>query len=88
MAYYDSGRSNNDLKYVKEKIIVSIHFIKRSSENPDDLIENGKQPYKSFYLTADEINFLGKDAYSLPYIKYIKNEEWYTNISRNYAEIR
>jgi hypothetical protein len=82
VAYYDSGRSKNDLNYVKEKIIVSIHVIKRRSQNPDDLIENGKHPYKSFHLTTEEMNFLGKDAYSLPYIKYIKNEEWYTNISR------
>ena len=88
VAYYDSGRSNNDLKFVKEKIIVSIHFIKRSSQSPDDLIENGKHPYKSYYLTSEEMNFLGKDAYSLPYIKYIKNEEWYTNISRTYPDIR
>lgn len=88
VAYFDSGRSNNDLKYIKEKIIVSIHLIKRSSQNPDDLIENGKHPYKGFYLTTEEMNFLGKDGYSLPYIKYIKNEEWYTSISRSYPDIR
>jgi hypothetical protein len=45
----------------------------------DDVIESGKDQFKTFMLTNEELSFLAKDAYPLSYIKYIKNEDWYAH---------
>ena len=88
VAYFDSGKNNNDSKFIKEKLIVCLYVLKRRSELADEIIESGAHAFKNFNLKSEEMNFLGKDAYPQPYIKYIKNEEWYISISRQYPEIR
>jgi hypothetical protein len=45
----------------------------------DDVIESGKDHFKTFMLTNEELSFLAKDAYPPSYIKYIKNEDWYAH---------
>ena len=67
---------------------MSIHVLKRRYNNSDEIIENGSHSYKSFYLTPEEMNFLGKDGYTQPYIKYIRNEDWYIDIIKHYPEVR
>jgi hypothetical protein len=88
LAYFDSGKTNNDTKFFKEKIIMCLHIINRRADNADDLIENGAHAYKGFSISPEEMNFLGKDSYPLTYIKYIRKEEWYLNILRHFPALR
>jgi hypothetical protein len=57
---------------------VCLSIIKRKSQNIDEVIENGKDTFKTFIITNEELSFLAKEAYPESYIKYIKNEDWYT----------
>jgi hypothetical protein len=54
----------------------------------DDVIESGKDHFKTFMLTNEELSFLAKDSYPLSYIKYIKNEDWYANSLKQIPEIK
>jgi hypothetical protein len=54
----------------------------------DDVIESGKDTFKTFMLTNEELSFLAKDSYPLSYIKYIKNEDWYALSLKQLPELK
>jgi hypothetical protein len=54
----------------------------------DDVIESGKDTFKTFMLTYEELSFLAKDSYPLSYIKYIKNEDWYALSLKQLPELK
>ena len=54
----------------------------------DEVIESGKDTFKTFLLTNEELAFLAKDTYPLSYIKYIKNEDWYALTLKQLPELK
>lgn len=54
----------------------------------DDAIESGKDHFKTFMLSDEELSFLAKDSYPLSYIKYIKNEDWYEKSLKQLPELK
>ncbi len=54
----------------------------------DDVIDSGKDQFKTFMLSDEELSFLAKESYPLSYIKYIKNEDWYAQSLKQLPELK
>ena len=65
-----------------------LSILKRRAQDADEVIESGKDSYKTFILSNEEISFLSKESYPESYIKYIKNEDWYAQTLKNLPEIK
>lgn len=74
------------LQYFKEKIIVCLSIVNKKIAEADELIDY-KDGYSGVSISPDEQGFLSKDAYPLSYIKYIKKEEWYISIAKEFPEV-
>eukprot|EP00347_Sterkiella_histriomuscorum_P014173 403361882 len=76
------------VEFVQEKLFVSLSIIKRKLQDLDQLIDQKGEIYNGFNVSNEECNFLSKIEYPKAYIDYVKKEDWYIRISREFSQFQ
>lgn len=59
----------------------------RKISDSDECIDK-KDGYNGVLISPDEMGFLSKETFPISYIKYIKKEDWYIALAKEFPEVK
>lgn len=58
----------------------------RTLRDKDEQVD--KEGYSGFYVSSEEMNFLGKEVFPASFLKYVHKEEWFIESQKHLGDIK